>query len=151
MTTSSQISRQVKSLSPQQRISGKKPQVASRRLVRRVQRATCHAIPYLRISANQLFQPHPSISPTSTFYFYFYFFSTSTSTSFLLLLLLLRISANQLCRPPTSCTLSPTFSRGFFPNRFLLRSRAFTGVPDIVGGWVGGQVESGWEHNNFAT
>ena len=44
-----------------------------RRLVRRVQRATCHAIPYLRISANQLFQPHPSISPTSTFKFYFYF------------------------------------------------------------------------------
>ena len=71
-----------------------------RRLVGRVQRATCHAIPYLRISANQL------------------------------------------CRPPTSCTLSPTFSRGFFPNRFL-RYRAFTGVPDVVGGWVGGQVESG--------
>ena len=115
-----------------------------RRLVRRVQRATCHAIPYLRISANQLFQPHPSISPTSTFkfyfYFHFYFFSTSTSTS--ASTFYLRISANQLCRPPTSCTLSPTFSRGFFPNRFL-RYRAFTGVPDVVGGWVGGQVESG--------
>ena len=42
-----------------------------RRLVGRVQQATCHAIPSLRISANQLFQPHPSISPTSTSYFYF--------------------------------------------------------------------------------
>ena len=99
MTTSSQISRRQEFIAAAADFR-KKSRRLRRRLVRQVQRATCHAIPYLRISANQL------------------------------------------CRPPTSCTLSPTFSRGFFPNRFL-RSQAFTGVPDVVGGWVGGQVESG--------
>ena len=133
-----------------------------RRLVRRVLRATCHAIPYLRISANQLFQPHPSISPTSTSYFYFCaylptncaghqhpahslqlfledFFQTGSSDigpSQVSQTLWADGWGDRLSLVENTTTLQLRTSKHFSPQTFLTRSSEMNTAPTILGPYI---------------